>query len=246
MPLTTPKLSVNINKIALLRNSRGQNQPNLLEAIDLVLAAGADGITVHPRMDQRHILFSDPPLITKHLRENHPNVELNIECEDHPFLIEMVEQLKPAQCTLVPVDPGETTSSHGWDLPRQSRRLKDTVSRLQKCGVRVSIFVNPIPAMMQAAHDLGVDRIEIYTGPYADAWNTPNFSKEQTALWDTATEAARLGLGVNAGHDLDRHNLGGLTGLTALDEVSIGHAIVVRALHIGVPAAIAELKTALQ
>ena len=213
---------------------------------DRILAAGGDGITVHPRMDQRHILFSDPAVIAQHLHHNHPDVEFNIECENHPFLIDMVEQLKPAQCTLVPVDPGEVTSSHGWDLPRQSQQLEDSVTRLKKCGTRVSIFMNPIPENMQAAADLGVDRIEIYTGPYAEAWNTADFAQARAAIWDTATEAARLGLGVNAGHDLNHHNLSGLAGLTALNEISIGHAIVVRALDVGIPTAIAELKAALQ
>ena len=244
--MPNPKLSVNINKIALLRNSRGQNKPDLLVAIDKILKIGGDGITVHPRMDQRHILFGDPAVIAHHLAQNHPGVEFNIECENHPFLIDMVEKIRPAQCTLVPVDPGEVTSSHGWDLPRQSKSLKNTVRRLKQAGIRVSVFMDPIPTMMQAACDLGVDRIEIYTGPYANAWGTSDFTREKAAVWETATEAARLGLGVNAGHDLNHHNLSGLAGLTALNEVSIGHAIVVRALDVGLPAAIAELKAALQ
>ena len=153
----TAKLSVNVNKYALLRNSRGHNAPDLCACVDTVLAAGAHGITVHPRLDQRHIQFTDVPAISQHLRENHPEIEYNIECENDPQLIEMVLGLRPAQCTLVPVTPGEVTSDHGWDLPAQSAELRESVRRLQAARIRVSIFMDCVPENMAHAAALGVD-----------------------------------------------------------------------------------------
>ena len=238
-------LSLNVNKYALVRNSRGQNLPDILWAVNEVLAAGAHGITVHPRMDQRHIRFDDVPIISQHLTNHHPGVEFNVECENHPKLIEMVLDLKPAQCTLVPVDPGEITSSHGWDLPRQSAELAPTVSALKAAGVRVSIFMNPIAELMPLAAEINVDRIEIYTESYAKAWGTPAQQAQTDAIWQTAHAAQEAGLKVNAGHDLDRHNLIGLIGLDVLEEVSIGHAHICRSLEVGTRQSITELLTAL-
>lgn len=240
------KLSINVNKYALLRNSRGHDAPNLLWACDTVIAAGAHGITVHPRMDQRHIRFDDVPVIAAHLQEKHPGIEYNIECEDNPELIEMVLRLRPAQCTLVPVTPGEVTSDHGWDLPAQSQSLRDSVRRLQAARIRVSIFMDCVPENMKHAAELGVDRVELYTGPYAWAWGTDK-QEEQTALLRASIDAAlEHGLGVNAGHDLDRHNLAGIADHPGLAEVSIGHAQICRALEVGTTQSVGELLGALR
>lgn len=239
------KLSVNVNKYALLRNSRGHNAPNLLESVDTVLAAGAHGITVHPRLDQRHIQFSDVPAISKHLHENHPGIEYNIECENDPSLIEMALELRPAQCTLVPVTPGEVTSDHGWDLPTQSATLRESVRRLQAARIRVSIFMDCVPGNMTHAAKLGVDRVELYTGPYAWAWGKAEQAEQTQLLVDSIRAAVDLGLGVNAGHDLDQHNLAGVLGIPGLDEVSIGHAQICRALEVGTTQSVQELLAAL-
>ena len=240
-----PLLSVNLNKYALLRNARGHDQPNLVEAAAAVIAAGAHGITVHPRMDQRHTRFDDVPVLAAWLAEHHPTVELNVECEDHPFLVDLVVDVAPAQCTLVPVDPGEVTSSHGWDFPRQLRRLRPTVDRLREAGIRVSGFMNPEPDRIPQAAEVGFDRVEIYTGPYAWSWGTLKQGAATKAVWDTCSAAVDAGLGVNAGHDLDRHNLAGVRQMAGLLEVSIGHALVVRALEVGTTKAVQELIAAL-
>lgn len=237
------QLSININKYALLRNSRGHDHPNLCWAADLVLASGAHGITVHPRADQRHIRFADVPAIAAHLRAKHPGVELNIECEPAPHILDLVWEHRPAQCTLVPVKPGEITSDHGWDLPARGPELAAALKNCADLGIRSSIFMQvdaPDDAWRSAA-DLGVGRVELYTGPYAWAWGTPGQAAATAALWRAAERAAHFGLGVNAGHDLDRHNLVGLQGLACLDEVSIGHAMVVRALEVGTRQSVQEL-----
>ncbi|MFT5682429.1 MAG: pyridoxine 5-phosphate synthase [Myxococcota bacterium] len=238
-------LSVNINKYALLRNSRGHNNPDLLAALDTCLAAGAHGITIHPRLDQRHIRFDDVTAVVAHMAKHHPGVELNIECEDHPFILERVLDIRPAQCTLVPVTPGEITSDHGWDLPRQAARLRPTVERLKEAGIRVSIFMDCEPEGMQHAADIGVDRVELYTGPYAWAWGTAEQAEQTARILATGRAAAAAGIGVNAGHDLDSANLLGLRGMVELDEVSIGHAQICRALEVGTTVSIGELLGAL-
>jgi len=237
-------LSVNVNKVALLRNSRGRDVPNLLDVIDLCLAAGAQGITIHPRRDQRHIRFDDVPTVATHLREHHPGVELNIECEAHPDLIELVVGVRPAQCTLVPVTPGEITSDHGWDLPREHDVLVPVIERLQQAGVRTSMFMDAAPEPMALAARTGIDRVEIYTGPFAWAWGTPEQDARTRQVSDAVHAAVKAGLGVNAGHDLDADNLVGLRDLP-IDEVSIGHWVITRALWVGLPQAIAELRAAL-
>lgn len=239
------KLSVNINKYALLRNSRGHDSPNLLQAADTCIAAGAHGITVHPRMDQRHVRFDDVPLLSAHLREHHPGIELNIEFEDHPDLVELVLELRPEQATLVPVTPGEITSDHGWELPRETPTLAPVAARLREAGIRVSIFMDCEPEAMVHAAEAGVDRVELYTGPYAWAWGTTEQEAWVDRVWRSAEAAAAAGLGVNAGHDLDRHNLAGLRGLAVLDEVSIGHAQICRALEVGTTRSVQELLAAL-
>lgn len=243
MPM--PALSVNVNKYALLRNARGHDAPNLLTSIDRVLAAGAHGITIHPRRDQRHVRYADIVPVAAHLRAHHPGIELNIECENHPEIVDQVLDVRPDQCTLVPVRPGEVTSDHGYDLPGDAPALAPTVARLRDAGVRVSIFMDCDPSTVGRAADVGVDRIELYTGPYAWAWGTADQHAARAAVFDTAARAVQAGLDVNAGHDLDRHNLVGLRGLPGLREVSIGHAQIVRALEVGTEASVRELLSAL-
>ena len=239
------KLSININKYALLRNSRGHNAPNLRGAIDSCLAAGAHGITIHPRRDQRHIRFDDVSVISEYMAEHHPGVELNIECELHPFFLDLVLEFKPAQCTLVPVTPGEITSDHGWDIPRFGRILSPAIAKLKAAGIRTSIFMDCTPELMSGAAEVGADRVELYTGPYAWAWDTPEQSAATEALHASAQAAHTLGLEVNAGHDLDRNNLVGLAAYPHFAEVSIGHAHVCRSLEVGQSKSIQELLKAL-
>ncbi len=240
------KLSVNINKYALLRNSRGHDVPNLVQAADVCIAAGAQGITVHPRRDERHVHMADVPVLAAHLRENHPSIEFNIECENHPDLIELVLANRPHQCTLVPVTPGEVTSDHGWDLPREADDLAPTVARLKAAGIRVSIFMDCETEPMAAAAQAGVDRVELYTGPYAWGWGTADQDRETERVWAAAAAAVAAGMGVNAGHDLDRHNLPGICAMPGLDEVSIGHAQICRALEVGTTTSVQELLQALE
>jgi pyridoxine 5-phosphate synthase len=242
MPAT---LSVNINKYALLRNSRGGNAPDLLRVIDTVIAAGAHGITVHPRRDERHVRLDDVPRIADHLRERHPGIELNVECEEHPALLDLVRRVRPAQCTLVPVTPGEVTSDHGWSLPDEGERLARAVASVRGEGIRASCFADCVPAGIAAFADTGTDRIELYTGPYAWAWGTAAQGEHVALLRDCAAAARAAGLGLNAGHDLDRHNLAGIRDLDGLLEVSIGHAQICRALEVGTAASVQELLTAL-
>lgn len=240
-------LSVNINKYALLRNSRGHAAPDLLRAVDVCLAAGAHGITVHPRRDERHIKFADVPVVKAHLDAHHPGVEFNIECEPAPHILELVHAARPAQCTLVPVTPGEVTSDHGWDLPARADELRAPVAALKAAGIRVSAFmdVDAPDAALESAAALGIDRIELYTGPYAWAWGTPEQAAHVDAMFAVAERAARHGLELNAGHDLDRHNLAGIRDLPGLLEVSIGHAQIVRALDVGTTQSVRELLQAL-
>ena len=225
-------LSVNVNKYALLRNSRGRNIPDLISAIDTCIHAGSTGITVHPRMDQRHICFEDVPNIATHLAQKHPTIELNVECAIEPRLIDLVCSLKPAQCTLVPVTPGEITSDHGFSFPTDHEILAPVIDTLKSAGIRVSLFADCVAEHIEAFVATGADRVELYTGPYAWAWNTDNQEAELNRVKATAAAAAAKGMLVNAGHDLDRHNLSGIVGIPNLVEVSIGHAQVCRALEV--------------
>lgn len=243
--MSRPRLSINVNKYALLRNSRGRNVPNLVHAVDEVLAAGAHGITIHPRMDQRHIQFSDVSLLSRHLAEHHRGVELNIECEPTTFLIDLVLEHRVPQCTLVPVRPGEVTSDHGFTFPEDEAWLRPMVERLHAAGIRVSIFMDCEPSAMLGAAAIGVDRVELYTGPYAWAFGTATEAVERERVWATAAAAVRAGLEINAGHDLDRHNLGALAAVPGLREVSIGHAQICRALEVGTKQSVGELVAAL-
>lgn len=238
-------LSININKYALLRNSRGRDVPNLLDAVDMVLAAGADGITIHPRRDQRHIRYDDIRPVAAHLAAHHPGVELNIECENHPEVLAHVLDVRPAQCTLVPVRPGEVTSDHGYRFPEDHAALASTIEALHGAGVRASIFMDCDARAMGRAAATGTDRVELYTGPYAWAWSTPEQTHARRQIFAAAEAAVDQGLVLNAGHDLDRFNLIGLRGLPGLAEVSIGHAQIARALEVGTAVAVGELRAAL-
>ena len=239
------RLSVNINKYALLRNSRGEGRPDLLAAADACVAAGAHGITIHPRLDQRHVRFDDIEPLSRHLRRRHPGIELNIECEASERILERVRAVRPDQCTLVPVSPGEITSDHGYSFPGDGEALSPVVRGLKDLGIRVSIFMDPDPGPMAAAAAVGIDRVELYTGPYARAWGGPEQAAETARLFAAAEAAVAAGLVLNAGHDLDRHNLLGLRGLPGLEEVSIGHAQICRALEVGTRRSVRELLAAL-
>lgn len=238
------KLSVNINKYALVRNSRGHDAPNLLSMLDICLEAGAHGITVHPRADQRHIRFDDVPVIAEHLRKRWPGIEYNIECEPSAQLLELVCRVKPEQCTLVPVRPGELTSDHGFteqDVPS----LVPCVQALHARGIRVSLFVDCDPTQVRALRATGADRVELYTGPFASAFGKADQAARTAEVFASAEAAREVGLGLNAGHDLDSANLALLRELPGLLEVSIGHAQICRALEVGTRASVQELLRAL-
>jgi pyridoxine 5-phosphate synthase len=236
------RLSVNVNKVATLRNARGGGEPNLLDAVGVCLAAGVPGITVHPRADRRHITPDDVRAIAQLLNEGHPSVEYNIEGDPRPELLDLVDEVRPAQCTLVPVIPGEVTSQAGWQPGRDTDRVPETVARLHAAGVRVSLFVDASADPIRWAASAGADRVELYTEPFARADEEgPEAGRRSFALYaDAARLAHSLGLGVNAGHDLDLTNLTLFRDLPFLDEVSIGHAIMSRALFVGLDTVVRE------
>jgi pyridoxine 5-phosphate synthase len=236
------RLSVNVNKVATLRNSRGGRLPSVLEAVDVCLKAGAPGITVHPRADQRHITPTDVRDIARVLRADWRGVELNIEGDPRPDLLALVEEVRPDQCTLVPVAPGEITSQAGWRPGAERDRIPETISRLHAHQVRVSLFVDPEPDPIRWAASTGADRIELYTEPYARAFERGAAAgRESFARFSAAADLAHgLGLGINAGHDLDLENLVLFRELPHLDEVSIGHAIMSRALFAGLDTVVRE------
>ncbi len=224
-------LSVNLNKIALVRNSRGGTLPSVTRAAKICLDAGADGITVHPRPDQRHIRPHDVHDLKAMLND----VELNIE--GNPFeesFHSLVLAAKPAQCTLVPDSRQQLTSDHGWNFAADGARLAPQIREYHAAGIRVSLFVDPDPQAMVAAKELGADRVELYTGPYAHDYVTANRSASLVTYAEAAVAAHSAGLGINAGHDLNRENLGAfLDVVPRVDEVSIGHALIVDALELG-------------
>lgn len=223
------KLSVNINKIATLRNSRGGNNPNVLEAALACERFGAQGITVHPRPDERHIRYQDVYDIKKHI-----HTEFNIEgnCREQKF-VDLVLANSPAQVTLVPDELGQITSNHGWDTVKNADFLTEMVSRFQQAGIRVSIFVDPDVKMVEAAAKTGTDRVELYTEQYAvDYLIDP--TKALKPYLEAAIVAEKVGLGINAGHDLDLENLAYFAkNIPNLLEVSIGHALISDALYLG-------------
>jgi pyridoxine 5-phosphate synthase len=236
------KLSINVNKVATLRNARGGHVPNLLEAVEVCIAAGAPGITVHPRADRRHITPDDVCAIARALRGRATVVEYNIEGDPRPDLVDLIDQVRPDQCTLVPVLPGEITSQAGWRPGADGHRLPQVIERLHAGGVRVSLFVDPLPDPIRWAADVGADRVELYTEPFARAFEeSPGAGERSFAGYVEAARLAHsLGLGVNAGHDLDLVNLVLFRELPFLDEVSIGHAIISRALFVGLSSVVRE------
>lgn len=239
---SNPRLSVNINKVATIRNSRGGNNPDVLQAALACERFGAQGITVHPRPDERHIRYSDVYQLKEHIQ-----TELNIEgnCREQKF-VDLVLATRPAQVTLVPDDPGQITSNHGWDTIKHRDYLIEMCELFKKADIRVSIFVDPNPNMVAAAAATGTDRIELYTEAYAEGFTT-NQAAAIAPYLEAAQIAAETGLGLNAGHDLDRDNLRYFQeNIPNLLEVSIGHALISDALYLGLEETIRQYLTALQ
>jgi pyridoxine 5-phosphate synthase len=236
------RLSVNVNKVATLRNSRGGRLPRVLDAVDACLRAGAAGITVHPRADRRHITPEDVRDVAHTLENRRPAIEYNIEGDPRTDLLELVLAVRPDQCTLVPVAPGEVTSQAGWTGGPAAERLPDAIEALKSAGVRVSLFVEPRPDAIRFAASIGADRVELYTEPFARAFERgAQEARRSLAVYaESALLASSLGLGVNAGHDLDLHNLMLFRDLPRLDEVSIGHALMSRALFVGLESVVRE------
>jgi pyridoxine 5-phosphate synthase len=235
------RLSVNVNKIALLRNSRSLGIPCVLRATQIALDAGAHGITVHPRPDGRHIRPDDVRELSL-LLATRTGVEFNIEGNPfEPPLLEMARQFRPAQCTLVPDDPAALTSDHGWNVQRDALRLVPVVEELHRLGIRVSLFMDPDPAAMAAAAETGADRIELYTEPYASSHAEGNCVEMLQIYTEAARSAQAVGLAVNAGHDLNRKNLQPfLAAVPDVVEVSIGHALVAEALEFGLDSTVRQ------
>ena len=251
-------LSVNLNKVALLRNSREGETPSVIHAAQTVLDAGAAGITVHPRPDQRHIRPSDVLQLADFLKSR-PGIEFNIEGNPfagardngYPGFDALIESIMPAQATLVPDTDAQLTSDHGWDLSGDNARLADSIAFYQAKGARVSLFMDPVPEQIDLAQQIGADRIELYTGPFAaiaaeyglqDSRTLDSFERYRHA----ADYATQLGLGVNAGHDLDLHNLPLFCEIDTVLEVSIGHALIADALRIGLSETIRAYLAALR
>jgi pyridoxine 5-phosphate synthase len=236
------RLSVNVNKVATLRNSRGGNVPSVIDAVRVCVAAGAPGITVHPRADARHITLADVREIAAELAPRRADVEYNIEGDPRPDLMDTVTEVRPDQCTLVPVKPGEVTSQAGWSADTSRTALGGAVRALQAAGIRVSVFVDPEEDRIRMAADVGANRIELYTEPFARAFKFGGPSADEAfQRYVTAAELAhRLGLGINAGHDLDLDNLTLFRTLPHLDEVSIGHALISHALYVGLDRAVRD------
>jgi len=238
--LMKTKLSVNINKVALIRNSRGSNLPNIVQFAMDCESMGADGITVHPRPDQRHIRYDDIPQLKEVV-----TTELNIEGYPSPDFMRLVLDNEPDQCTLVPDPPGVLTSSEGWKIDQRESFLKDVIKELQSKNIRVSLFVDPIVSQIEMAHKVGADRVELYTGGYAHQYEENKISAVKPHI-DCSQRAAELGIGLNAGHDLDLNNLRYYgQQLIGLQEVSIGHALISDALYYGISNVIGMYKALL-
>jgi pyridoxine 5-phosphate synthase len=242
-PLVAPEhpataLSVNVNKVALLRNTRHLGIPGVVRAATLALEAGADGITVHPRPDERHIRAHDVHDIAALMRA-WPQAEVNIEGNPFQNLMGFVRAVRPHQATFVPDSEGQFTSDHGWDLAADGERLKPLIDECHALGVRVSLFMDADAGAMAAARAVGADRVELYTEPYATAHGTPQQALQLARFAAAAQAALAAGLGVNAGHDLNQANLADfLRAVPGVAEVSIGHALIADALEVGLPEAV--------
>lgn len=240
------KLSVNVNKIALLRNTRALGIPDVGKFSRICLDAGADGITIHPRPDGRHVRAGDIPTLAALMRA-YPDREFNIEGNPFHNLMDFVRQTRPHQCTLVPDESGQFTSDHGWHIGRDGERLRPIIEELRSLGVRTSLFMDPLPDAMAAVRALGADRIELYTEPYAANVGTSADDATLAGYVATAAAAAKVGLGVNAGHDLNAQNLPRfVAAIPHLMEVSIGHALVADALEFGMANAVQLYRDAIR
>lgn len=229
----TVRLSINVNKVALVRNTRHLGLPSVTLAAQICLQSGAHGITVHPRPDQRHIR-PDDVLELAELLKRWPQAEYNIEGNPTQNLMEFIREVRPRQATFVPDSEDQFTSDHGWDLKKDGDRLKPLIAECHTLGVRVSLFMDPVPEQMKVARAVGADRVELYTEPYAAAWGTSEQDEQLQRYASSARAALDAGLGVNAGHDLNRDNLPDLVrAVPGLDEVSIGHAFIGDALEMG-------------
>ena len=238
------KLSVNLNKIALLRNTRALGIPSILRAAGLAIGGGADGITVHPRPDGRHVRAHDITELAEMLKAT-PWIEFNIEGNPFHNLLDFVRTVKPHQCTLVPDESGQFTSDHGWDIRKDALHLGPVVAELRSLGIRVSLFMDPLPAAMRSVKSLGADRVELFTEPYAQAFGTDRQNFVLNEYVAAAAAAKAEGLGVNAGHDLNLENLPGfIQAIPFVDEVSIGHALVADALELGLTEAVKRYRLA--
>jgi pyridoxine 5-phosphate synthase len=226
------RLSVNLNKVALLRNSRNIGIPSVKRAALRCMEAGAHGITVHPRPDQRHIRPADVYELAE-LVANHDGIEFNIEGNPFPEFMQMIRKVRPVQCTLVPDSPDAVTSDHGWDLIEEADRLRPLIFELRDLGIRVSLFMDADSIQWQQARELGAGRVELYTQPYAEAFARGDFESVFAKYARAAAAAQAAGLGVNAGHDLNLKNLGRFCRIPGILEVSIGHALVADALEMG-------------
>lgn len=241
------RLSVNVNKVATVRNSRGGTVPSVVDVVMVCIDAGAPGITVHPRADARHITTADVHAIAGLLAPLRGRVEYNIEGDPRPDLLALVREVKPDQCTLVPVRPGEITSQAGWSPEAPREALAGAIADLRGRGIRVSLFVDPEEAPIRWAAGLGADRVELYTEPFARAFERGRAEAERSfGVYARAAELAHaVGLGVNAGHDLDLDNLVMFRRLPHLDEVSIGHALISHAIFVGLAASVRDYLEAL-
>ncbi len=226
-------LSVNLNKIALLRNSRGRDYPNVLNYGQKLIDLGVHGLTIHPRQDERHATRRDAHELSA-LCKRHDPVEFNIEGYPSASFLELIDATRPDQCTLVPDAPNQLTSDHGWDLTVNLAKIKELAAKLKRIGVRSSLFIDPVAEQIQLASETGVDRIELYTEAYASAYAADDYRQILKQYAEAAALAQSLGLGVNAGHDLDLHNLAEFLTIEGILEVSIGHALTVESLEFGV------------
>ena len=246
-PAIRTALSVNVNKVALVRNTRHLGIPSVARAALQCLEAGAQGITVHPRPDGRHIRSSDVYELAE-LLQSWPEAEFNIEGNPTQNLMDFIRQVRPQQATFVPDSEDQFTSDHGWSFPQDAQRLRPLIAECRSLGVRVSLFMDPDPALMPWAAEVGADRVELYTEPYAAAHADPAARRQQLIAYAGAAQAALTsGLGVNAGHDLNRDNLAAFVrAVPGVAEVSIGHALIADALELGYTATVQSYLACIQ
>ncbi len=232
-------LSVNLNKLALLRNSRGHNFPDILEYAKRFIDLGVQGITIHPRPDERHITQQDAHELI-HLLKDFPQIEFNIEGYPSEAFLQLVETCMPTQCTLVPDAESQLTSDHGWDFTQHLEELKPIIVRLKNNGIRVAVFLDPNINQVELAAQSGADRIELYTEEFASEFSSTIAKAVLNKYLDAALKAQELGLGVNAGHDLNLQNLPSFLSIPNILEVSIGHALIVECINHGIEKVISE------